>query len=308
MIIMLKRSLFFSTPAKLTIKDGQLVFRNDEVQGTRTVPVEDIGYVILENQQISISLPLLNALNNNNVAVVFCDEKHMPSAMLLNLDSHTVQTELFTCQIQASEPLKKQLWKQTIEAKIRNQAALLHLHGKKSNELVVLAKDVKSGDSTNREGAAARVYWKRLFGTSFERDRYGLPPNNLLNYGYIVLRAAIARGLSSSGLLPTLGIHHHNKYNSFCLADDIMEPYRPFIDRQVYALCQKRYDIEEITTESKLALINVLSADVVIEKMRRPLMVAISSTTASLARCFSGQQRSIVYPVFPEYKENSHVQ
>lgn len=293
---MLKRSLFFSSPARLTLKEGQLVFRSDQSQGTRTVPVEDIGFVVLEHQQISISMPLLNALNNNNVAVVFCDEKHMPSAMLLNLDSHSVQSELFSAQINASEPLKKSLWKQTIEAKIRNQAALLMKYGKKCSELMAFAKEVKSGDPTNREGAAARIYWKRLMGDGFERDRYGPPPNHLLNYGYIVLRAAISRNLSGSGLLPTLGIHHHNKYNSFCLADDIMEPYRPFIDRQVYELVQSGEEIEDITTQLKLSLINTLSTDVSIDKMRRPLMVAISSTTASLARCFSGQQRNILYP------------
>lgn len=297
---MLKRSLFFSSPARLFLKEGQLVFRNDQSQDTRTVPVEDIGYVVLEHQQISISMPLLNALNDNNVAVVFCDAKHMPSAMLLNLDSHSVQSELFSAQINASEPLKKSLWKQTIEAKIRNQAALLMKYGKKSSDLLAFAKEVKSGDPTNREGAAARIYWKRLMGDGFERDRYGLPPNHLLNYGYIVLRAAIARGLSGSGLLPTLGIHHHNKYNSFCLADDIMEPYRPFVDRQVYEIVQKGEEIEDITTQLKLSLINTLSADVVIDKMRRPLMVAVSSTTASLARCFSGQQRNILYPQLPE--------
>jgi CRISP-associated protein Cas1 len=297
---MLKRSLFFVSPARLSLRDGQLVFKGEQSGESRTVPVEDIGVVILENQQISLSLPLLTALNANNVAVVLCDEKHMPASMLLNLDGHSVQTELFAHQMKASEPLKKNLWKQTIEAKIQNQAALLRLYRRKDAELMTFARDVKSGDTTNREGAAARIYWKRLFGSHFERDRYGDTPNNLLNYGYIILRSAITRGLCGSGLLPTLGIHHHNRYNSFCLADDIMEPYRPFVDRQVFQLFQNQPELAELTTPVKLELVDVLSTDVLIDKLQRPLLVAISQTTASLARCFAGTQKRIIYPVLPD--------
>lgn len=296
---MLKKSLFFTTPAKLSLRNNQLVFLGVENAETRTVPIEDIGFVILEDQQLKISMPLLNALTRNNAAVVFCDDKHMPSSMLLNLDGHSVQTELFGYQLNASEPLKKNLWKQTVEAKIVNQAALLKYYNKKSSELTAFAKDVKSGDSTNREGAAARVYWKRLFGNQFERDRYGTSPNQLLNYGYIVLRAAVARGLCGSGLLPTIGIFHHNRYNRFCLADDIMEPYRPFVDRQVFKLQMENPGITELNTETKLALLDVLTIDVLMKNVMRPLMVAISHTSASLARCFAGESKKVVYPKFP---------
>lgn len=196
---MLKRTIYFSKPARLSLKDQQMVYKPSEGD-VKTLPIEDLGFVVLEDQQISVSLPLLNALNDNNVAVIFCDEKHMPSSMLLNLDGHSVQTELFSNQISASEPLKKNIWKQTVEAKIRNQAALLEKYGLVSADLMSLSRNVRSGDSTNREGAAARLYWPRLLGPGFVRERFGSPPNMLLNYGYIVLRAAVARALTGSGL------------------------------------------------------------------------------------------------------------
>ena len=295
---MLKRTIYFSKPARLSLKDQQLLYKPAEGD-TKTLPIEDLGFVVLEDQQISVSLPLLNALNDNNVAVIICNDKHMPSAMLLNLDGNSVQTELFGNQINASEPLKKNVWKQTIEAKIRNQAALLEKIGNKSGDVLSLSGNVKSGDSTNLEGTAARLYWPRLFGPDFIRDRYGSPPNMLLNYGYIVLRAAVARALTGSGLLPTLGIFHHNKYNSFCLADDIMEPYRPFVDNYVHRIYNEDQDKYIIEKEDKLRLLEVLTTDVMINNKKRPLMVALSQTTASLARCFTQETRRVQYPGFP---------
>jgi CRISPR-associated protein Cas1 len=210
---MLKRTLFFSNPYRLSLKNNQLVAESKDDGETRTVPVEDIGFVVLDNMQISVSMPLIEALVDNNVAVVFSNSKHHPQAMLLNLDSHNSQTEIFRNQIEASLPLKKNLWKQTVEEKIKNQARLLKLLDRHSLDIMNLAKDVKSGDADNREGTAARFYWNRLFGGNFIRDRFGEMPNDLLNYGYIILRAAVARSLAGSGLLATLGIHHRNKYN-----------------------------------------------------------------------------------------------
>lgn len=275
----------------------QLQYRPVEGE-VRSVPIEDIGFVVIENQQISLTIPLLNALIDNNVAVVFCNEKHLPASMLLNLDGHTIQTELFGHQLSASVPLKKQLWKQTVEAKIHNQATLLQKLGKAHGEMFALAKQVTSGDSTKREGVAARFYWSSLFGKGFVRDRYGNPPNMLLNYGYAILRAAVARALSGSGLLSTLGIFHHNRYNSFCLADDIMEPYRPFVDMYVYRIFQQKPELIEVETNEKLELLKVLTADVLINRNMRPLMLAISQTTASLARCFALESKRIAYPGF----------
>jgi CRISPR-associated protein Cas1 len=292
---MLKRSLFFTNPAYLSTKDQQLVVKSNEGI-VNTIPLEDIGFVVLENPQISITLPAMQKLNANNVALVCCDEKHHPSALLLNLDSHHLQGELFRNQIQASEPLKKNLWKQVIEQKIANQSALLEKLGKQTGALPQYAKTVNSGDTSNREGAAAREYWKNLFGNNFFRDRYGANPNPFLNYGYIILRAAVARALVGSGLLPTLGIHHHNRYNAYCLADDIMEPYRPFVDSLVYELWESGTDDMILEKESKAHLLQVLTTDVRIGKVKRPLMVALSITTASLTKCFNGETKKLACP------------
>jgi CRISPR-associated protein Cas1 len=295
---MLKRTLFFSNPYYLSLKDCQLVIHSKDELTTKTVPIEDIGFIVFDHPQISFSMKLIEFLNLHNVAVIFCDSKHMPSSMLLNLESHSLQNELFRAQISASEPLKKNLWKQTIETKIKNQAAHLEKQGHKAHELRAYAKSVKSGDIENREGLAARVYWGRLIGNGFTRDRYGDAPNHLLNYGYILLRSAVARALSGSGLLPTLGIHHHNKYNAFCLADDIMEPYRPFVDQLALRIYGDYPDELFLNKDMKAELLKLMTTDVSINDSKRPLMVALSQTTASLSRCFSGEGRKITYPVF----------
>ena len=295
---MLKRTLFISNPYHLSLKNIQLVFSEKAGMPVKTAPIEDIGFVVLDNPQISFTMKLMEELNENNVAVVFCDSKHLPSSMLLPLDANHIQNELFRAQISASEPLKKNLWKQTIEAKIKNQARLLEKLGINGNPLKVLAKTVKSDDSDNREGFAARIYWNALFGKEFIRDRYGNSPNMYLNYGYIILRSAVARALSGSGLLATLGIHHRNRYNAFCLADDIMEPYRPWVDEIAFSLEEKYPGEYMLRTEHKAELLQLMAADVKIGENKRPLMVALSQTTASLARSFSAETRKISFPVF----------
>jgi len=290
---MIKRTLFFENKAALTTQNEQLIIKTETKEAT--VPIEDIGYVVIEHQEIYVSLPLLNKLIANNVAVIFCDGKHMPSSMLFNLNGHYIQQELFSNQLNASEPLKKQLWQQTIKAKITNQASLLELCGKNHHPLHHYASKVLSGDSDNREGAAAAYYWKHLFDFEFNRERNGEFPNLFLNYGYIVLRAAVARTLTGSGLLPTLGIHHHNRYNAFCLADDIMEPYRPLVDAKVLSIIQKYHD-QELTTAIKADLLSVLTQTVYFEDRESPLMVALNITANSLQQCFSGKKRMIIYP------------
>ena len=293
---MLKRTLFFSNPINLSLQNRQLVFCLKEAPDEkRSVPVEDIGYVVLEHPMIHITLPLLNALSENNVAVIFCNEKQLPVSMLLNLDSNSTQGESFRAQVEASGPLKKNLWKQTVEAKIRNQARLLSKLGLDGDVLKPLYMNVKSGDSDNREGVAARLYWNMLFGRDFVREREGVPPNHLLNYGYTILRAAVARSLMGSGLLPAFGIFHRNRYNAFPLADDIMEPFRPFVDEVV---CHLHFSGEtELTKEVKASLLRVLVTDTRFGKLTRPLDVGLSITTASLARCFTGKEKKITYPL-----------
>lgn len=304
---MIKRTLCFTNPAYLSLKNEQLVVKMPQTDGDKqsekitTIPIEDIGVVVIDNRQITITSGLMDALLANNCALITCDGKSLPVGLMLPLSGNTTQSERFRYQIDATLPLKKQLWQQTVQAKIVNQSTVLS----KCTDAEVgcmhaWSKDVKSGDSDNLEGRAAAYYWKKLFGNinDFNRDREGVPPNNLLNYGYAILRAVVARALVSSGMLPTLGIHHHNRYNAYCLADDIMEPYRPFVDELVFNLVNEKGLPEEgLTKEWKAELLKIPVLDVVISGKRSPLMVAVSQTTASLYRCYSGEIRKIVYPV-----------
>ncbi len=295
---MLKRTLFFNNPYHLKVKYEQLVLTDKNSGEVKQAPIEDIGFVILDHPQITLTQSVMQLLAEKKVAVVFCDKKHHPSSMLLNLDGNTIQSELFKEQVKASEPLKKQLWRQTIEAKIKNQAFLLKKLDKPYEQLIRMASLVKSGDSTNQEAIASKFYWKHVFYIkNFRRHRYGMPPNPLLNYGYAILRAAVARALVGSGLLPTLGIHHKSKYNAFCLADDIMEPYRPFVDMTISAIIEQYPDYHVMNRNIKAELLGILSMDVDFLKMKRPLMNGLSITSASLSRCFARKQKKMEYPV-----------
>lgn len=302
---MITRTLYIARPCHLRLRDGQLVaeykgFKGQEDLPDKTAPVEDLGCVVLEHRQISISHALLDHLMQHNVAVITCDQRMMPSGLLLNLEGHSLQSERYRAQIEASEPLKKQLWQQTIQAKIRNQADVLQHWGIDPIFLRERVRQVKSGDTGNEEAVCSFHYWQRLFPAAwaFTRKREGPPPNNLLNYGYAVIRATVARALSGSGLLPTLGIFHRNRYNAFCLADDIMEPYRPYVDHTVRGIIEKTSHIDPMETEHKNLLLSILSADVWLDGQKSPLMVAVQRTAASLARCYTGEQRRLLYPQF----------
>ena len=293
---MLKRTLLFTSPVYLSLKNEQLVVCfKDTPDDKRTIPIEDIGFILIDNPMVSITMPLINALADNNVALIFCDEKSMPNAMLQNLDTHSLQCEILNKQIAIGEVLKKNLWKQTIEAKIKNQSKLLMKLGKDGNVLKPYYSNVKSGDADNREGVAAKIYWHELFGEEFIRSREGVAPNNLLNYGYTLLRAAVARALMGSGLLPAIGIFHRNRYNAFPLADDIMEPYRPYVDEIVYYMYIN--GITELDKDAKGQLLHILFTDTVFSKVTRPLEVGLTMTTASLAKCYMGTSKKIVYPL-----------
>lgn len=304
---MIKRTLYFGNPAWLNVDHGQLVIRDPLLKGSgksdekARVPIEDIGLMVLDHQQITVTHTVLHALMANNAAVVVCDDRRHPCGMLLNLEGNRVQAELFKYQIESSEPLRKQLWKQTVEAKIENQAAVLAAGGGDAGFLLELANKVQSGDSGNREAQAAAWYWPRLFKAipAFRRFREGPPPNNLLNYGYAILRAMVARSLVGSGLLPTLGIFHRNRYNAYALADDIMEPYRPFVDHAVLGLVEHMGVPEHLGLEHKGELLKIPVADVVLDGKASPLMAAVGRTTASLAQCFAGEQRKLLYPALP---------
>lgn len=293
---MLKQTLFFSTPARLSLKNSQLVISWKDRPDIVTRPIEDIGCVVLENQLLSITLPLLNELTRNNVAVVVCDEKFMPASMLMPLEANATQAESIKAQVAATEPTKKQAWKQIIEAKLRNQAALLNKLGKDGNSLRPFYTNVKSGDTDNREGLGARIYWNCLLGTGFRRMREGDDPNALFNYGYAILRAATARALLGSGLFPQFGIFHKNRYNAFPLADDVMEPYRPYVDEVVYGLCcNGSCDLDK---DAKAELLRVLACDVCMGKVKRPLQIALTMTTASLSKLYAGDVKKLSLPSF----------
>ncbi len=304
---MIKRTLYFGSPAYLSLDNKRLVYERppdgdlpiDDSEGKRYIPIEDIGVIVADNRQITITSGLMSALLDNNAAVVTCNGRSMPTGLLLPLSGNTVQNERFRDQIAASLPLRKQLWQQTIEAKILNQAEVLkHVTGEDARNMIIWAGQVKSGDSDNMEGRAAAFYWKNIFPEIpfFTRGREEESPNNLLNYGYAILRAVVARSLVSSGLLPTLGIHHHNRYNAYCLADDIMEPYRPYVDRMVVDIMNDGNACPQLTKETKGRLLTIPVLDVVIGGRRSPLMIAATQTTSSLAKCFSGELRKIVYP------------
>jgi len=291
---MIKRTLQFNNPAYLSLKDGQLLIelpglrRFDEKLSKKSVPIEDIGLILLDHLQITISHSCISALVQNNAVIITCDHTHHPTGMLLPIEGNNTQSERFRFQLEASLPLKKQLWQQTIQAKILNQAAVLSGRNVKIDNMLHWAQAVKSGDPDNYEARAAAYYWKNVFPkkVQFFRGREGDPPNNLLNYGYAILRAIVARALVCSGLLPTLGIHHRNKYNAYCLADDVMEPYRPYVDLIVLQIIDDGENFLELDKDIKMKLLGIASVDVNFEKVKSPLMVGIQNTTSSLAKCY----------------------
>lgn len=301
---MIKKTLYFGNPAYLSLRLEQLVIKTQKQEDdgeslTKTIPIEDIGVVVLDHRQITITQGVMEKLLENNCAVITCDSRHLPVGLLLPLVGNTVQNERFRSQIDSSLPLRKQLWQQTIQAKIANQAAVLEYStSRRHGNMLAWVSQVKSGDSDNVEARAATYYWKTVFPErpDFLRGQFEDDPNGLFNYGYAVLRAVVARSLVMSGLLPTLGIHHHNRYNAYCLADDIMEPYRPYVDRLILDIITGDGTLS-LTQSAKLRLLSIPVLDVEIDGHTSPLMVAVSTTTASLAKCFGGDLRKIVYPI-----------
>ncbi len=297
---MIKRTLYFGNPCYLKKRDMQMVIDFPEKEGRpgTSIPIEDIGIVVLDNPQITLSHALINALGEQNTAIISCDAKHLPYGLMLPMFSHHAFTERMYQQLEASLPLKKNLWQQTIVAKISNQAAMLRRVGVNDGKMQYYMRLVKSGDPQNVEGRAAAYYWEHLFGakSGFTRDRNEYGINAMLNYGYAILLAIVARGLVSSGMLPALGIHHRNKYNPWCLASDIMEPYRPYVDRIVLEISEDYPECEELTPEIKRLLLQIPVIDIYIDDRNSPLMVGMQRTTASLSACFEGVGRKILYP------------
>ena len=294
---MLYRSIYIGNPAHLKLKDKQLKITDPTTQTVKgSVPIEDLGLLMLDHYQITISHQLLQELMKNNVVLISCDEKHLPSGAMLPFGGNTQYSERVKTQLEVSEPLKKQLWKQTIECKILNQAKVLEHLGKYADPMYDYLKEVKSGDTTNMEGIAAQHYWKYFIDYEFLRDRFGEYPNQFFNFGYGVLLSIVARALVDTGLLLVLGIFHRNKYNPYCLASDIMEPYRPIVDLLVMEWLTTHPEVEELNKESKAHILQMATRDVQIEKNIHPLIVAVKNTASSLYKCYTGEKRLIAYP------------
>jgi len=290
---MIKRSLLVENKTVITTKNLQLVLKSEIREST--IPIEDIGFLVIDHGETYLSIPAMNLLIENNTAVIVCNSNHLPNGMFLNLNSHHIQQEIFRNQIEASIPMKKQLWQLTIVEKITNQGILLEKITGNKNSFPFLASKVLSGDTSNMEGVAASQYWKSFFEIDFKRERFGDYPNNFLNYGYAILRAATARALSGSGLLNTLGIHHKSKYNAFALADDIMEPFRAIVDEAVHNIMHK-YEEQELNTQIKSELLQILTRTVYFKDEKSPLMVALQKTASSLQQCYTGDRKKIKYP------------
>lgn len=293
---MLKRTIYIGSPTYLKLKYNQLVIACPETKDVKgTIPIEDIALLMLDHYQITLSNQLINCLMGNGVGLIHCDNHHLPNGLMLPLVGHSELTERWRYQLHSSMPLKKQLWKQTVIAKIENQKQLLQQNNSPFEAMNTYLEKVTSGDEANMEGKAANHYWKYIL-TDFQRGRFGDAPNNYLNFGYAVLRSIVARAIVSSGMLPAQGIFHKNKYNPYCLADDIMEPYRPFVDKLVLEYITRYPTEEELSKQAKTHLLQVATQDVLIDEKVRPLMVAVTTTTASLYKCFTGERRTILYP------------
>lgn len=308
---MIKKTLYFGNPAYLSLRNGQMVLRLPQVEkngmlsdifkkeAERTFPIEDLGVVILDDKRITVTQGLMECLAENNCALIICDNTHHPSALLLPMEGNTLMSERARLQVDCAKPLRKQLWQQTVQAKIANQAAnLRNLVQTENRNMLAWVGQVRSDDANNLEARAAAYYWKNIFPEfpGFVRGREGDPPNNLLNYGYAILRALVARSLVSTGLLPSLGIHHHNRYNAYCLADDLMEPYRPLVDGVVRSIITDHEDLETLSLEMKRELLSIPTMDVTINGQVRPLMVAVDQTVTSLYKCFAGESKRLIYP------------
>lgn len=281
----------------LSIKYGQLIIRENGEQ-VSSIPCEDIGVLLVDHQGTSYTHSVFTELLRCGASVVLCGGNHHPAGMLLPIESNSVQTERFRQQIESKEPVKKRLWKQIVQAKIKHQAKLAGTDSDVYKSLMALRHRVRSGDPENIEAQASRKFWPvYLQDMSFRRDINGAPPNNMLNYGYMVMRAAVARALCSAGLLPSLGIHHRNRYNAFCLADDLVETFRGFVESKVRDYYFSSGPIDHLDQPTKAKLLEVLYDEVNIGGFKGPLMVGLHRTMASLQRCFAGEQKHLDLPV-----------
>lgn len=296
---MLKQILYFGNPARLSLQHDQLRIERAG-EDTLTRPLEDIASIVIDHGEVSLTTPLISRAAGMGVLIVFTDAQHLPVAYTTSMAAHYVQNLRHRQQLTASALRHKQAWAQLVTAKLRNQASVLQRNGHEAARLLYLAKGVKNGDPDNHEAQGARYYWEQLFGQDpeFFRDRYGPPPNHLLNYGYAILRAATARALAGAGLCLAVGVFHHHRGNAHPLADDVMEPFRPWVDQCVLDMGARMLE-PELDRSMKAALLQVLHHDTQMGQQQSPLMVALDSTAASLATFFAGETPSLRLPAFP---------
>lgn len=293
---MIRKTVEIATAGtRLSIAHRQLVIDRPEAE-KRTLPCEDIGVLIVDHPQVSYTHSVFTTLLEEGAAVVLCGANHLPAGLMLPLDAHTTQTERHRAQVQTSEGVKNRAWQLIIAAKLRQQAAVLTHFTDDDVGLSEIARRVRSGDPDNLEAMAAQRYWPRLFGPDFRRFRDGPPPNNLLNYGYAIVRAAVARSIAAAGLITTLGIHHRNRSNPFCLADDLMEPYRPYVDWRVKQVLTEGVVPKELDRPSKAAMLSLFNETVVVGGRRSPLLLAIQASAASLCRMLTEGGKELVLP------------
>lgn len=291
---MIKRILEVSNPSYLHLKQQQLIIEQEKIQVAK-IPIEDIGALILANPAIVLTQPLIIACGQNKVAIIFCDERHLPYSTIIPLQANSLHQKILHQQIKISQPTKKRLWQQIIRQKIQNQSNTLQCFNKPHKKLKRLTDEVKSGDSTNCEAIAAQYYWKALFGKKFNRDQNAGGVNAMLNYGYSIMRAMVARSICGAGLHPTLGLFHHNQYNALCLADDLMEPFRPWIDAISYQYYQENPNIS-ITQPTKTLFLNLLNQAITYKGEQMPLMVSLHYIMADLKRNYTGEIKQLQYP------------
>lgn len=297
---MIRKTIQIGNPAKLSLRQRQLMVEGEERSGS--IPIEDIGIVIIDHPQVYLSASLLSALLSEGVVVIHCDEKHLPHGMSIPLHGHHLHAARLREQIETSQPLQKQLWSQIIVAKLEQQANVLKTYGKPHMVVQQLAEKVKSGDPENLEARAAIHYWKYLFNAfydDFTRDAEIGGINSMLNYAYAILRAIVARALVGAGLHPALGVWHRNQYNMYALADDLMEPYRPFADRMIMEYLMEHGEPDELTPPIKRILLQLPVREVQIEQETTALMSAVQRSATSLAKCYTGEKRKLALPDAP---------
>lgn len=294
---MIKRTINISSPMIISTENEQIILKNRDIGTIESLPIEDIGTLIIESYQCSITTAVISKLMTNNSCVIFCDSFHLPNGVCLPMQGNFAQTERLSRQIEMKQPLKKNLWAQIVKAKIKNQAMVLKKYNYDNISLLKKIEKVKSGDTSNQEGTASAHYWKTLFKSAdFKRERYGPYPNNLLNYGYSILRAMVAREIVAVGLHPSIGIFHKNKYNPYCLADDLMEPYRPVVDDIVYDYYLQHQDSEELNKENKREMLMVSYSIVKMNSKKLQIAFAIQNTCSSLVKCLMDKTKKLSLP------------